>query len=139
MSSTEAENYTESITQTGVESDIYSTEDGTAPECRSTEDSTAETAASASSFQACTIRTKSIWGMKYRFHTPTSPKGNMPLLLYLHNGSGKGDNLSLITDADDFPRYLKEGTLGDCLLMSLFHSYPLRRKDGRMRQMQSWT
>ena len=36
----------------------------------------------------------------------------MPLIVYLHGGSGKGDDLSLLT-ADGFPKYLQSGALGD--------------------------
>lgn len=35
----------------------------------------------------------------------------MPLILYLHGGSGKGDDLELVTQADSLPQYLKNGQL----------------------------
>lgn len=37
----------------------------------------------------------------------------LPLIVYLHGGSGKGDDLSRITDADGFPNDAQAGRLGD--------------------------
>lgn len=51
--------------------------------------------------------------LKYWLYTPKDPTGGMTLILYLHGGSGKGDDPTLITAADGFPKYLSEGTLGD--------------------------
>ena len=35
----------------------------------------------------------------------------MPLIVYLHGGSGKGDDLELITAVDGFPQYLRDGRI----------------------------
>lgn len=35
----------------------------------------------------------------------------MPLIVYLHGGSGKGDDLTLITGVDGFPQYLRDGKI----------------------------
>ena len=35
----------------------------------------------------------------------------MPLVVYLHGGSGKGDDLALITAVDGFPQYLRDGRI----------------------------
>lgn len=51
--------------------------------------------------------------LKYWLYTPKDPTDGMTLILYLHGGSGKGDDPTLITAADGFPKYLSEGTLGD--------------------------
>ena len=37
----------------------------------------------------------------------------LPLIVYLHGGSAKGDDLSLLIEGDGFPRYLADGRLGD--------------------------
>ncbi len=37
----------------------------------------------------------------------------MPLIIYLHGGTSKGDDLSKLTEIDGFPQYLKSGVLGD--------------------------
>lgn len=47
--------------------------------------------------------------MKYWLYTPENAKADMPLIVYLHGGSGKGDDLDLITSVDGFPKYLKDG------------------------------
>ena len=45
-------------------------------------------------------------------YRPEAPSANPGLIVYLHGGSGKGDDLNLITDADGFPQYLLSGQLG---------------------------
>ena len=37
----------------------------------------------------------------------------MPLIVYLHGGSGKGSDLDQITEVDGFPKYLLESALGN--------------------------
>ena len=59
----------------------------------------------AQSFSSDTIK-------NYWLYTPADPKEDMPLIVYLHGGSGKGNDLSLLTD-DGFPKYLQDGDLGD--------------------------
>lgn len=50
----------------------------------------------------------------YWLYTPTGAKQEqLPLIVYLHGGSGKGSDLQLITEADGFPQYLQTGKLGD--------------------------
>lgn len=67
--------------------------------------------AHASEFQACSIRTPS-GTLQYWLYIPTGAASNMPLIVYLHGGSGKGNDLSLLT-ADGFPQYLQSGALGN--------------------------
>ena len=49
--------------------------------------------------------------IKYWLYTPTNAIEDMPLIVYLHGGSGKGDDLELITAVDGFPQYLRDGKL----------------------------
>ena len=49
--------------------------------------------------------------MNYWLHTPRNATANMPLIVYLHGGSGKGDDLDLITAVDGFPKYLQDGQI----------------------------
>lgn len=49
----------------------------------------------------------------YLLYTPKNAADGMPLLVYLHGGSGKGADLSLLTANDGFPKYLTKGELGD--------------------------
>ena len=64
-----------------------------------------------SSFTACAIGSDT--ALQYWLYTPSNPTANMPLIVYLHGGSGKGDDLNLLTSADGFPKYLQSGLLGD--------------------------
>ena len=50
-------------------------------------------------------------GLNYWLYTPEDPAENMPLVVYLHGGSGKGDDLELITGVDGFPQYLRDGRI----------------------------
>lgn len=47
--------------------------------------------------------------VRYWLYTPVNASDNMPLVVYLHGGSGKGDDLELITNVDGFPQYLRDG------------------------------
>ena len=50
----------------------------------------------------------------YWLYTPDGAGQEMlPLIVYLHGGSGKGSDLQRITEADGFPQYLQTGKLGD--------------------------
>lgn len=49
--------------------------------------------------------------LKYLLYTPENPRKNMPLILYLHGGSGKGDDLSLLLSAESLPKFLQEGQI----------------------------
>ncbi len=52
-------------------------------------------------------------GIGYWLYTPENPTVNMPLIVYLHGGSGKGDDLDLLLDIDGFPKWLYDGGLGE--------------------------
>lgn len=57
---------------------------------------------------------------KCLFYTPGGDCSGLGLIVYLHGGSGKGEDLSLITQADGFPSYLQSGQLGSprtCVLI----------------------
>ncbi len=49
--------------------------------------------------------------MNYCLYTPKNATENLPLIVYLHGGSGKGDDLSLLYSGNGFPEYLKDGKL----------------------------
>ena len=64
-------------------------------------------------FTSNQIKTDEIDNFCYWLYTPQNPTENMPLIVYLHGGSGKGEDLSLITNVEGFPRYLQDGRIGD--------------------------
>ena len=76
------------------------------PETQTDEDTPA-------SFKDCSVATAQFDAFKYWLYTPSNSADNMPLIVYLHGGSGKGDDLTLITAVDGFPKYLQTGQLGD--------------------------
>lgn len=51
--------------------------------------------------------------MKYILYTPKNAAANMPLIVYLHGGHGKGSDVSVLTEENGFPKYLTDGELGD--------------------------
>ncbi len=65
------------------------------------------------SFLPCSTRGKSAGALQYWLYIPSDPKSTMPLVVYLHGGSGKGGDLNQITAADGFPQYLQSGLLTD--------------------------
>ena len=95
----------------------------------STEDTKPEDKpAAASSFRACSIKTNSLGELKYWLYTPSDPTENMPLIVYLHGGSGKGDDLELITAVDGFPKYLRDCQLGDVRAYVIIPQLPSSQK-----------
>lgn len=51
--------------------------------------------------------------INYWLYTPSNATEEMPLIVYLHGGSGKGDDLDKLTSNDGFPKYLSDGVFGD--------------------------
>ncbi len=79
-------------------------------------------------FTACSIRTARFETFRYWLYTPANPAENMPLIVYLHGGSGKGDDLNLITAVDGFPQYLQSGQLGDVRAYVVIPQLPSTQK-----------
>lgn len=50
-------------------------------------------------------------GLNYWLYTPEDKGTNTPLIVYLHGGSGKGNDPSLLTEVDGFPQYVQNGTI----------------------------
>ncbi len=80
------------------------------------------------SFTACSIGTSQLGTFRYWLYTPSDPTENMPLIVYLHGGTGKGSDLNLITAVDGFPQYLKNGRLGDVRAYVLIPQLPSTQK-----------
>lgn len=110
----------ESLTETETEKPDTQTSDGvtsdtTTSGIRETEPVETDPEQPVSVPASFTLKTVKIQDteLKYWLYTPKDPTDGMTLILYLHGGSGKGDDPTLITAADGFPKYLSEGTLGD--------------------------
>ena len=65
---------------------------------------------------------------QYLLYIPKNAVSNMPLIVYLHGGSGKGDDPNLITSTDDLPKYLCEGVLGEVNAYVLIPQLPEKIK-----------
>lgn len=70
-----------------------------------------EAQAQGSSLTEGVLRTSAGSQLKYLLYTPENLRKNMPLILYLHGGSGKGDDLSLLLSAESLPKFLQEGQI----------------------------
>lgn len=57
---------------------------------------------------------------KYLLYTPENATDNMPLIVYLHGVSSKGDNISLLTSGDDLPKYFTGNQIQDIPAYILF-------------------
>ena len=64
-------------------------------------------------FEALSMTVESGQKFNYYLYTPENVTSNMPLILYLHGGSGKPNNeegnLNLLTDEDGLPKFVKDG------------------------------
>ena len=80
------------------------------------------------SFTACSIDTSQLGTFRYWLYTPSDPTENMPLIVYLHGGLGKGDDLNLITAVDGFPQDLQSGQLGDVRAYVVIPQLPSTQK-----------
>lgn len=83
---------------------------------------------STADFRACSITTSELDTFRYWLYIPSEPTEDMPLIVYLHGGSEKGDDLNLITDVDGFPAYLKSGELGDVRGYVIIPQLPASKK-----------
>lgn len=82
-------------------------------------------------FQACSISTDEMENFGYWLYTPENPAENMPLIVYLHGASGRGEDLNLVVADEDFPKYLKTGELGDVRAYVLIPQLPA--------ELRSWS
>lgn len=66
--------------------------------------------------------------LSYLLYRPAHAQAGMPLIVYLHGGSGKGSDLSLLTQVDGFPQYLSEGALGEIPAYVVIPQLPAEKK-----------
>lgn len=98
------------------QSNIFSTEE--------TNTSTDSKTPFSQSFQASSIKTEELDVFGYWLYTPENPTENMPLIVYLHGASGRGEDLDLVLADEDFPKYLQSGELGDVQAYVLIPQLP---------------
>lgn len=76
----------------------------------------------------CSTSTSQIETFRYWLYTPKNPVENMPLIVYLHGSSGKGDDLNILINEDGFPQYLKNSQLGDVPAYILIPQLPAEKR-----------
>ncbi len=76
------------------------------------------------SFQEHSMETEKLDAFGYWLYTPENPTENMPLIVYLHGASGRGEDLKLVVADEDFPKYLQSGELGDVRAYVLIPQLP---------------
>ena len=93
--------------------------EGTDPESVSTEEPISEIvwnpepqSSDASGLQQTTLSLSDGTEVRCWLYIPAAPDPNPGLIVYLHGGSGKGNDLNKITEVDGFPQYLQSGSLG---------------------------
>lgn len=66
--------------------------------------------------------------LNYWLYIPANAVDEMPIVIYLHGGSGKGDDLDLLMRNDGFPKYLQEGLLGEVQAYIVIPQVPTAKK-----------
>lgn len=78
--------------------------------------------------QPRSIATDEVENLQYYLYIPEHPTEQMPLIVYLHGASGKGENLNLLTSAEDLPQFLQSGDMGDVRAYILMPQLPSSQK-----------
>lgn len=75
-----------------------------------------------------TIATSELSQLNYLLYIPDNATADMPLIVYLHGGSGKGNDLNLLTNVDGFPKYVKDNKLGNIPAYIIMPQLPANKK-----------
>lgn len=76
-----------------------------------------------------TLELVSAGGLNCWLYTPADAEGDMPLVVYLHGVTGKGDDPNALLTSDDFASWLSEGEFGDVRARILMPQLPFGCKD----------
>ena len=57
------------------------------------------------------LKTSELERFNYWLYTPVKAGDHLPLIIYLHGGSGKGNDLDLLMKNDGFPQYIRDGII----------------------------
>ena len=61
--------------------------------------------------EGASLETGEAGGLDYWLYAPTGARDGLPLIVYLHGGSGRGDDLELVMEAESLPKFLRDGDL----------------------------
>ncbi len=61
--------------------------------------------------EGASLETGEAGGLDYWLYAPSGARDGLPLIVYLHGGSGRGDDLELVMEAESLPKFLRDGDL----------------------------
>lgn len=61
--------------------------------------------------EGASLETGEADGLDYWLYAPPGARDGLPLIVYLHGGSGRGDDLELVMEAESLPKFLRDGDL----------------------------
>ena len=61
--------------------------------------------------EEASLETGEAGGLDYWLYAPSGARDGLPLIVYLHGGSGRGDDLELVMEAESLPKFLRDGDL----------------------------
>lgn len=61
--------------------------------------------------EGASLETGEAGGLDYWLYAPSGARDGLPLIVYLHGGSGRGDDLELVMEAESLPQFLRDGDL----------------------------
>lgn len=76
-----------------------------------------------------TMEKISVSGLNCWLYTPQNATKNMPLIVYLHGVTGKGNDLDKLLTSEGFVQWLSDGTLGEVPAYVLIPQLPSDKKD----------
>ena len=74
------------------------------------------------------MQTSELDTLNYLLYKPQKMSTQLPLIVYLHGGSGKGDDLDRLTSVEGFPQYIQEGKIKNVQAMIVMPQLPKDRK-----------
>lgn len=60
-----------------------------------------------------TMELRKVGSLQYYLYTPSNPTSDMPLIIYLHGGTNKKEDVTALLTTDGFPKYLYDGYYED--------------------------
>lgn len=61
--------------------------------------------------EGASLETGEAGGLDYWLYAPSGARDGLPLIVYLHGGSGRGDDLELVMEAESLPKFLRDEDL----------------------------
>ena len=61
--------------------------------------------------EGASLETGEAGSLDYWLYAPPGARDGLPLIVYLHGGSGRGDDLELVMEAESLPQFLRDGDL----------------------------